>query len=157
MNPVVVIGLGNEWLGDEGIGLRVVRVLAESAARFPGVDFLELGTATMKVIHAIAGRRKAVFIDCAYMKEAPGTIRRFHPEAAASAKKLGGMSGHESDLLATLDLARRVDDCLPKVVIFGIQPEQVALGDLSPGLAARLAEYAENVARELEDTGTGPG
>jgi hydrogenase maturation protease len=90
--PVVVLGLGNPLMGDEGIGVYLIERLADSAADYPSVDVLDAGTGGLSVLHCIEGRRKAIFIDCAFMDETPGTIRRFTPEEVRSRKVLASVS-----------------------------------------------------------------
>ena len=149
MKGTVVIGLGNPLMSDEGIGIRVLEQFQSQADRFPDVEFLDLGTSAAEVLHAIAGRSKAVFIDCAYMSEPPGTIREFGRDSVQSVKT-PGVSFHEGDLLATLDLSRRLGENPPVVLIFGIEPHRIGPGqELSPALQSRLNEYVERVAREL--------
>ena len=144
----VVIGLGNLLMADEGVGVRLVRALA---AQFPAVDFCELGTGGMAVLHALAGRRKAVLLDCARMDQPPGTIRRFVPDQVASGKALPGFSLHEGDLLEILALSRRLGECPETVVIFGIQPASLAPGEsLSPALASGFDAYLQLIAAEID-------
>ncbi len=148
--PVVVLGLGNPLMADEGIGVRVVERLAEWAAEYPAVEFIDAGTGGLAVLHEIEGRRKAIFVDCAYMGDEPGTIRRFVPDEARSAKVLAHQSLHEADLLRIIDMARQLGQAPEEIVIFGIEPQRVepALG-LSPLLAGRIDEYATVLLRDL--------
>jgi len=149
--PTVVLGLGNPLMGDEGIGVVLIERLAESADKYPGVDFIDAGTGGLSVLHHIEDRRKAIFIDCAFMDEEPGTIRRFTPEEVRTRKVLAHQSLHEADLLQILAMARRLDQAPEQVVLFGIQPEQVAPGQgLSQTLADRIDEYVRLVLQELE-------
>jgi hydrogenase maturation protease len=150
MPDTIVIGLGNPLMTDEGVGVRVVECLAAQAERFPGVKFLDAGSSGMVALHAMAGHRKAIFVDCALMGEPPGTIRRFTPDQAASLKKQPGLSLHEGDLFSILKLSKRLGECPAEVVIFGIQPDRLEPGqDLSDTLIANLDEYVERVGREL--------
>ncbi len=150
VKPVVVVGLGNPLMGDEGIGNRLVAELASLSDRCPEVEFLDLGTSATAVLHALAGRRKAVLIDCAFMGEAPGTRRRFTPEEVRSGKTERGFTMHEGDLLQFLELARTLGDAPDDIVLFGIQPETVSPGEgLSATLAARVGEYTEVILAEL--------
>lgn len=143
-------------LSDEGIGLHVLRRLEARATEFPGVDFMDAGTSGMRVLHGIADRRKAVFIDCAFMREAPGVIRRFLPREAQPAELLPRLSLHENDLWSALQISRKLGECPPEVVVFGIQPQTVEPGTgLSPVLQARLEEYVGVVGRELAEGGIG--
>lgn len=147
---IVVIGLGNPLMTDEGIGIHLVAKLAERA-EFPDVGFHDLGTSGTRILHVIAGKRKAIFVDCALMGEEPGVIRRFTPEDAQSVKNLGQFSLHEVDLFSILELSRRLGECPGEIVIFGIQPQAVSPGRaLSPVLAAKLDKYVASVTAELQ-------
>jgi len=153
MKPTVVIGLGNPLFADEGIGVRVVERLTRHPDLPPGVEVLDLGTDGFSVLHAIEGRAMAVFVDCAFMDEAPGTMRRFTPSQAVSRKVRTSLSQHEGDLLHVLNLAEAQGNAPPVVVIFGVEPAAVEPGDqLTPQLAARLDEFVERVIDELRNT-----
>ncbi len=146
----LVAGLGNLMMSDEGIGPRVVERLMANAGRFPQVDFVEPGSSLIGVVHALAGRRKAILIDCVIMGEPPGTMRRFSPDEVVSVKEMKNLSLHEGDLLSALELSRGLGEYPGEVAIFGIQPESMAPGDrLSKALQERLESYAEMVLREL--------
>lgn len=150
MNAIVAIGLGNPLMRDEGVGLRVVRELESRRAQFPGVDFVEVGAAALGALHVMAGRRKAIFVDCAFMGEPAGTIRRFKPEEARSIKRLAGFSLHEGDLLSSIELSRKLGECPEEIVIFGIEPDAVKMSEgLSTLLAERLPQYVAAVEAEL--------
>jgi hydrogenase maturation protease len=147
----VVLGLGNPLMGDEGIGVYLVEQLARSAAEYPSVDFLDAGTGGLSVLHYIEGRRKAVIIDCAYMDEEPGVIRRFTPDQVRSRKVLAHQSLHEADLMQILAMARQLGQAPEQVILFGIQPERVELGqELSPTLTDKVDEYVSLILNELE-------
>jgi len=149
-NPVVVLGLGNPLMADEGIGIHLIERLAKMAAQYPGVDFVDVGTASISVLHQIEGRRKAVFVDCAFMDEEPGVLKRFTPEDVRTTKVLARHSLHETDLLRILSLARQLDQAPDEVVIFGIQPERVTPGeDLSAALSSRIDAYLSEILSEL--------
>jgi len=150
--PVVVLGLGNPLMGDEGIGVYLIERLAGSAADYPSVDFLDAGTGGLSVLHHIEGRRKAILIDCAFMDEEPGTIRRFTPEEVRSRKVLAHQSLHEADLMRVIEIARQLEQAPDEIVIFGIQPQRVErVQGLSPTLMERTDEYISRVLQEMEE------
>jgi hydrogenase maturation protease len=147
---VSIVGLGNPFMGDDGVGVHILRRLRERAGDFPEADFIDGGTAPMKVLHAIARRDVAILIDCAYMGEAPGTIKRFLPSEVLSRKRLAGISVHEGDLLAILRMSRELGELPETTVIFAIEPAEIAAGDvLSPVLSSRLEEYVAAIAEEI--------
>jgi hydrogenase maturation protease len=145
---VVVLGLGNPLMADEGIGVILLERLRQSADRRPGVEFIDAGTSGMSILHWIEGRRKAVFVDCAFMECEPGAIRRFTPDEVRSAKTLAHQSLHEADLLRLLTLAEQLGQCPDEVVIFGIQPETV---EPRQGLSEVLQGKVEHYLREIEE------
>lgn len=152
MKPVLVVGLGNPLMRDEGIGLAVVQCLEKMSAEFPNVEFIEAGTSLMAALHRMVGRHKVVFVDCAVMGTPPGTIRRFMPNEVRSVKRLAGLSLHEGDLCAALELSQQLGECPNSVVIFGIEPERMEWGEgLSPVVAERLNEYVDAVKAELAE------
>jgi hydrogenase maturation protease len=151
LNSTVVVGLGNPLMADEGIGVHVIRGLLEASEQLPDTDIIELGSSPMGVVHAIAGRRKAILVDCAYMGEPAGIIRRFHPDEVFSAKEMAHLSLHEGDLLDAVELSKSLEEYPEEVVIFGIQPERIELGEgLSPVLQKRLQNYIAVISAEME-------
>lgn len=149
MNSVVIIGLGNPLMSDEGVGIRLLHELAARPSDLPGVDFVDAGTSSMRALHAMAGRRKAVLVDCAFMGEKPGAIRRFTPDEAASAKRLPRLSLHEGDLMDAIRLSRQLGECPPEVVIFGIEPAAVEMGNRLSGVCeSAIGRYLEAIRGE---------
>jgi hydrogenase maturation protease len=149
-NDIVVIGLGNILLSDEGIGVHIIRQLSSRQDNFPNVDFIEAGAAGMNLLHLIANRKKAVIIDCAKMGEKPGTLRRFTADEVVSVKKLTHFSLHEIDILQVLNLSKQLGEYPDEVVFFGIEPESLNPGqNLSKSLSAKIDLYTADICEEL--------
>jgi hydrogenase maturation protease len=150
---VVVIGLGNELLSDEGVGVYIVRRLSKLQDKFPLVDFIDAGSAGLNLLHLIANRKKAVIIDCAKMGLKAGQIRRFTPDEAQSVKKLSHFSLHEADILQVINLSRQLGECPEKIVFFGIEPKSLKPGqELSNALSTKIDGYISEICKELDLT-----
>lgn len=150
MRPILIICLGNPLMRDEGIGVRLASELTTHLADNPDVEVMDLGTGGFSVIHAIAGRKKIVFVDCAIMGQTPGLICRFTPGQVSSKKVRMSYSLHEADLLNTLELSRRLGQCPDDVVIFGIEPGQISPGEgLTSELENNIQQYVQAVLQEL--------
>ncbi len=152
MLNLVVIGLGNPLMKDEGIGVHLVKLLRNRFERrkVPAVQFLDLGTSGFNVLHAIAHKRKVVFVDCAFMGKVPGTLRRFTPDDICSKKDLKLLSLHEGDLLRVLALSRKLGEYPAEVIIFGIEPKEVLPGnELTDVLSSKLDEYLNSIEQEI--------
>jgi hydrogenase maturation protease len=149
--PTVVLGLGNPLMADEGVGVYLIERLVKSAAEYPAVDFVDAGTGGLTILYHLEDRHKAILIDCAFMDEPPGTIRRFTPDEVRSTKVLVHQSLHELDLMRVIAMAHELGQAPQEIVIFGIQPERIELGQgLSPTLMDRMDEYVSTILHELE-------
>jgi hydrogenase maturation protease len=146
----IVLGLGNPLMSDEGIGIHLIRKLSEQQDKFPSVEFIDAGTGGMNILHLIANRKKAVIIDCVKMGKKPGTIKRFEPADVKTVKKMTHFSLHEADILRIIELSRQLGECPEKIVIFGIEPESLELGQkLTKTLSIRIDAYSADIRSEL--------
>ena len=147
----VVLGLGNPLMADEGIGVHLLGRLARRADQYPEVEFVDAGTGGMSVLHLIEGRTKAIFIDCAFMGQEPGTLRRFTPEQVRTTKVLAHQSLHEADLLRLLALAEALGQGPEDVIIFGIEPQVVEPRQgISSALLDKTEDYLAEILSELK-------
>lgn len=146
----IVIGLGNILFSDEGIGVHLIRRLSENQDKFPSVELIDAGTGGMNVLHLIANRKKAVIIDCVKMGKKPGTIRQFEPADVQTTKKMMHFSLHEADILRIIELSKQLGECPDQIVIFGIEPESLELGQKpSKTLAGKIDAYLADIRKEL--------
>jgi len=150
---VLLIGLGNPLMSDEGIGVGLIAELAKRKMLPSDVELLDMGTAGIGVLHHLAGHAKVVFVDCAFMGEKPGTLRRFTPEEVVTHKVQTRLSLHEGDLLNTLRLAKELGDCPEEIIIFGIEPQSVEPGlELTDTLANQMEHYLQQLVAEASST-----
>lgn len=150
MKPTLVICLGNPLMRDEGVGIRLARELGACLADNPDVEVMDLGMGGLSVMHAMSGRERVVFVDCAVMGQSPGSIRRFTPDQVRSTKVRMRYSLHEGDLLNTIELSRRLGECPDDIVIFGIEPRDIADGEgLGPELEHNIQKYVDTILEEF--------
>ena len=158
MKETIVIGLGNPLMGDEGIGIVLIEKLTELAdqGKIPGaenIQFHDGGVGGMNLLHTIAGRKKAILIDCARMGAEPGTIRRFTPDQVQTIKKLAHLSLHEVDILKVIELARQLNECPDQIVFFGIEPAEITQRmDLSEPLKAQIDHYMQAILEDIKSS-----
>lgn len=147
----VVLGLGNPIMSDEGIGPAIVKQFLDQAEDYPGITFKDVGTGGFSVLYELEGVHKVVFVDCAKMGEAPGTIRRFTCDDVQTVKKLAHFSLHEGDLLTLIDKARELEQCPQEIVIFGVEPLLVDFGlNLTDTLSGQMDQYLTEIDKELK-------
>lgn len=146
---IVVIGVGNLLLKDEGVGVHVAQELQKRGLP-SAVEVHDGGVAGIGLLDLFPGVSKVLLIDAAEMNLDAGALVRFTPEEVAG--KVGGprFSAHDIGLLEVLELARALDQCPPEVVIFGIQPKEISWGtELSPEVQASIPKITEAVLREI--------
>ncbi|MCB9914786.1 MAG: hydrogenase maturation protease [Planctomycetes bacterium] len=148
--PVLVLGLGNLLLGDDGFGLAL---LEELRARHAGEDELELldgGTLGTALLGALEGRRALLVCD-AVAGERPGEVLRVDDPLARPARQ--GVGGHGANASGLLAAAVLTGSLPGRVVVVGAVPHTLATGiGLSAPLRAALpaaVTLAERVLGEL--------
>lgn len=149
--PVLVLGIGNLLMQDEGVGVRVVQELARRSLP-EGVELCDGATAGLDLLDILAGRRKVIVIDAVRCDAQPGTILRIEIDDLTF-KPGVAISLHEFGLIATLR-AGRLLGCLPEhMVLYGVRPAHLDMGlELSSQVADVIPRLIEQVIAEVTET-----
>ena len=127
---VLVLGLGNTLLGDEGAGVHVVRYLLEQAPQAPGVRYLDGGTLSFALTDSIQSTDALIVIDAAELGAEAGTVRCYRDqEMDAFVGSNRKRSVHEVSLLDLLAVAALTDRLPKRRALVGIQPQSVDWSD----------------------------
>jgi hydrogenase maturation protease len=146
--PILVLGIGNILLRDEGVGVHAVRAM-DSAPLPDGVELLDGGTAGADLLDAISERRKLIVVDALDAEVAPGTILRMKPQDL-KADPSAGISLHEFGIAQTLTMAQQLHCCPADVTIIAIAPQDTQCGlELSPQMKQWMPRIIEAVLHEL--------
>lgn len=149
LRRLLVLGVGNVLLRDEGVGVHAVKELMKRSYP-PEVEIVDGGTGGMGLLYFIEDASRLIIIDAVNGGAAPGTIFRFTPEDLEDSLLVSGQSLHDVSLLDVLYLAK-VTGVLPPTVIFGVQPAEISWGtELSSAVAASLPRLLELVHKEIE-------
>lgn len=130
----LVIGVGNEALKDEGIGIHAARALAALDLP-PSVRVLEGGTEGYSLVGRLEGVQRLVLVDAMAMDRPPGTVVTVRREQLRRRGQPDRSSLHGTGVLDALELAAALGLEPPEVYIVGVQPAEVTWGlELSPVL-----------------------
>jgi hydrogenase maturation protease len=153
---VLILGLGNPLLGDEGIGVRVAEELAR--LKLPdGVSVVEGGTAGLGLIGLMEGYERVIVVDAADMGRPPGHVVRFTPSDAKFETVGGPLSLHQVGLGEVLALAQALEVAPAALVIIGVQPGRIeARTGPSPELEGAIPQIIRIVLEELKAAGISP-
>ncbi len=154
---ILVLGIGNTLLVDEGVGIFAMRELEARYGQRDDLEFLDGGTLSFTLAVPIAECDALLVIDAAELGSAPGTVHSF--EGVAMDHFLGTnrkSSVHEVALLDLMSISM-LSGRWPKMrALIGIQPAVVAWGEeLSPPVAAALPEVcakAEGIIMRFVET-----
>jgi len=146
---VVVIGVGNLLLKDEGIGVHVVRALKEiNIPQNINLKIIDGGTSP-DLLAFLEGVDKLIIVDAVKTSGRPGTIYRLNPEGLTiNDKKL--ISAHEFNLRQNLKMMILSGKKPKEVVLIGIEPKEIDWGmALSPELERKVPEITRVIFKEI--------
>ena len=156
LQSIAVVGVGNLLMGDDGVGIAVIRELGKDASLPGRVELFDAGTALLDVLPEVEHCGRIVLVDCCRAGGAPGSIYRTQMRPDRWRTDPPGESLHDLNVIHALQLHRIVTGKLNEVILIGVEPESVALREgLSPALRERLPEIVAAVRAELEPTVTG--
>jgi hydrogenase maturation protease len=141
---IIVLGIGNTLMSDDGAGIHVIRSLQQSQAfsRLPAesVEILDGGTLGYLLIDRVADADGLVIIDAANLRAPAGTIRIIDDSGIEKyLEENPSSSVHEVGLIDLLQMMS-LNESQPKIrALVGIQPAVIDWGvDMSPEVAASI-------------------
>jgi hydrogenase maturation protease len=146
---ILVIGLGNLALSDDGLGIHAVRRLPERYELGPGIEMVEGGTAGLLLLPLVADADAVIIVDAITAGAPAGTLLRLAGEDVMGAFDLL-MTPHDVGVADLLRAARLTGAWPDRLVVLGAQPACVGVGtELSEPLGAVLDQLVEQTADEL--------
>ncbi len=129
---IVVIGVGNLLMGDEGLGVHVVEELNKRELP-PDVEVFDGGTGGIALLNLMEGAKKAIIVDAVLGGGKPGEIYVLGVDRLIKGV-VKFFSLHEMDLLSTIKIGKELDKLPPELVLVGVEPKkyQEYSMDLSP-------------------------
>jgi hydrogenase maturation protease len=121
MTRVLVAGIGNVFLGDDGFGVEVLRHLAARPAR-PGVVLMDAGIRGLDLTYALLDDYDAaILVDAAPRGRAPGTLYVLEPKVT-SVEEPSLFDAHAMDPVRVLALSRALGGRVHTVRVVGCEP-----------------------------------
>jgi hydrogenase maturation protease len=141
-----ILGLGNELLGDEGVGVHAIRLLAQK--KMPEDTILvEVGTAILDALPILEKAENIIIIDAMKGDEIPGTVYAIDLDHCKGSGCIASMHGF--DIFRTMAIAGRTE--APNVKVFGVEPEFIGWSlELSENVSRSLPYLIEGLYRELD-------
>ncbi len=156
---VLVAGVGNIFLGDDGFGVEVVRRLAGRGLP-EGVEVVDFGIRGMDLAYALQDDYDlVVFVDATPRGEKPGTVYLIEPEIEEDGEV--ALDTHGMDPVKVMKLSRVLGARPTRTLVVGCEPQVILSGEdyddmlmeLSEPVLAAVEEAAKLVESLVEEIG----
>lgn len=145
---IVILGVGNALLGDEGVGIHVINELKNESFA-PSVKIIDGGTAGIDLLFWLEDADYVIIIDCMEANAAPGAIFRLSADELLLNTSGQISSLHDLNLPEMLFIAKNLGK-LPPTIIYGVQPQRITLSDqLSPAVHRILPRLLQLIRQEI--------
>lgn len=147
-SKILILGIGNVLMGDEGVGVSVVRELEKNFLP-ENVEILDGGTGGFLLLEPMQKAEKIILIDAAIDGAAAGTVRRLRPRFSKDYPR--ALTAHDIGLKDLLDVFY-LSGKSPEVTLFAVSiaPPQDLVISLSPELTPVVPRIAQMVLKEIE-------
>lgn len=149
MSSILVLGVGNTLMSDDGAGVRLLEQLQAQDPPLPGVDYVDAGTLSFVLLPRIQGCRALLILDAAHLGEPTGTTRCFTGTAMDEFLSTARCSVHEVGIRDLLDMARLTDSLPERRAFIGIQPGETGWGESLSDDVSRALPVATLAARSV--------
>ncbi|MBZ0203736.1 MAG: hydrogenase maturation protease [Ignavibacteria bacterium] len=140
-NPILVIALGNDIMGDDAAGLEAARILEKNIGS--GIDIFEIASAGFRLLDVMEGYEKVLLLDSVQSNNGHiGEIRELDKK-----ELMGHYSGspHYTGLPEIIEFAGRLDIKFPgelKALVIEIENDRIIREGLSPDIEKKIPQFA---------------
>ena len=147
-NTALLIGVGNPFRGDDGVGSVVIRRLRSQ--NLPGFTIVEETGDGAELLDAWRGASAVILVDAVQSGAAPGTIHRIDATTEKLPKWFSHCSTHAFGVAEAIELARTMGDLPPSLIVYGIEGLDFSAGTaLSPEIAASVPGVVSSILAEI--------
>jgi hydrogenase maturation protease len=153
---VLVLGIGNLVMSDDGVGVKVVQQLQREYCFPENVEIMDGGTLGLDLLPKLEGIDHLIVVDAVETGRKPGTCVRLAGEELPVALETK-VSPHQMGLKDLLSVAQLLGHSPGDMVLVGVQPGSIEMDtELTPEVEAALQVLVNNVLDELKIIGVVP-
>lgn len=150
---ILVAGVGNRLMGDDGFGPRVIDLLSKE--NLPSnTEARDIGTAGLTIATDLEDYNIVIFIDSMEMEGKPGKLYRSRVVVGDTTEDIADLARltlHEAGLQGLLKFARAINTLPERVILIGCKPKDIGLSlELSPEVEAATQKAVRMVLDTLD-------
>mgnify|MGYP000992185051 FL=1 len=149
MKRIIVVGVGNLIMQDDGVGVHVINCLSQMDIP-EEVELIDAGTNSYDLVDFYGQGDIIIVVDAMKAGGEPGTIYRAPLDQLGLQLDTSITSVHD---LGFVQAAHHVNMLghYPEILVYGIEPAELGFGlELSPVLAGKVARVAELIKQDIE-------
>jgi hydrogenase maturation protease len=148
---MVILGVGNLLLSDEGVGVHVANKMLEMDLP-TGIEVYEGGTDGFRLMNLVSEADRMVVVDAVKGGGDPGSIYRFDIKDAPSSPDKYKTSVHQIGILEVVHFSEFVGDGnAPETTVIGVEPKSLDMSmELSPEISEKVPRVIELVMEEVQ-------
>ena len=150
LERILILGVGNILLTDEGVGIRVVERLQQLYTFPENVSVVDGGVLGLSLLGTISEADHLIVVDAVKNGKEPGALYRMEGDDVPK-RILAKNSLHQVDFLETLTACQALDK-VPETVILGVEPQDIeSLSvELTPEVQDKVDSLVDMVLEELD-------
>ena len=146
---IIVIGIGNEFRGDDAAGLLVVRRLKKTLQ--VGVEYLEQSGEATALMEAMNQANAAILVDAVQSGAEAGQIHRYDASEQAMPAQFLRCSTHNFSVHDAIEMSRALGNLPAQLMVYGIEGTHFEPGgELSPAIQSAVMVAAQQIKKELQ-------
>jgi len=146
---IVVLGLGNILLMDEGFGVHLDESL-KTQKQPKNIELIDGGTAGLDVLLTLKNVDKLIIVDAIKDDKPAGTVYRFSAHEVLDSSPMSALSLHHVSVMEALALIKHTHHAPDEIIIYGVEPKEINWGtSLSEEIQTKIPEVRELVHTEL--------
>ena len=118
-HPILIIGIGNPYRGDDAVGLRIAQDIKKKSPDH--VNVIEQSGEGISLMDSWKDSDAVILIDAVYSGAKPGTIHRFDAHTQPIPSKFFHYSTHAFGVAEAIELARALKQLPPHLIVYGIE------------------------------------
>ena len=150
---VLVLGIGNLVMSDDGVGVKVVQKLQREYLFPDFVDIMDGGTLGLDILPRLEGIERLIVVDAVETGDIPGTLVRLVGDEIPLALETK-VSPHQMGLKDLLSVSMLMGHAPREMVLVGVQPGSIEMGtELTPEVGVQVDAMLDLILNELAEWG----